>query len=329
MDDHNMPSGDGESDSPGTAPSSAPASPLRIRAHWRGLTGAGLVALGSILIVVLLAARSSPAAPSTTRGQEHSDVIVRVNDEVVGRGSVIAERIGTPRLCYVNGVMRMPRESEIELSGPPCPQASVNLKGVNPVELPHWTQWTKFGFSDMITIRGRWTGDAVDVRGVGPYERPPLDARHGRACDPAAPPVGRQPTSELEYESALSGLAAALRAKPDLYTGYWVTTVPGTADDAGQRIIVVGTFGDTKTARDDLAREFHYAICAATVEFTEAELEQVKAEIAQAHPSWVLNVHLDVNRVSVVVPILDQATMDILARYRSVVPDPLVSKVDR
>jgi hypothetical protein len=298
-------------------------SPRMLR-HRPTVLAIALAAAGTVVVGLL--AGGPPGTKQQGGPSGGATDLLQIGDQVVGQGGVVAERGGLTRLCYSNVEPRLLGQPEIELSGPLCPQVSVGLSGVNGPTLPGWTQWTNVGFSALVAIRGRWTGDVVDVQQVGPYERRPRLTGIEPTCDPAATPIGQQPPSSLEYESALSRLAATLDAEPQVYAGYWTTSVV-TVTGGTDRVVVVGTVGDVKAARDHLAESFPYAVCAAKVDHSRRDLEQVIEELAQTHPEWMSEIRLDLNRVVVLVPVLDETNERLLRAFPAAIASPLIAKV--
>ena len=71
-------------------------------------------------------------------------------------------------MCIAYGESRLlgreePRDPTFFI-GVPCRMAAVPITGVDPTRLPQWTQWSRFGFSAPVLLKGRWTGGAIEVR---------------------------------------------------------------------------------------------------------------------------------------------------------------------
>ncbi len=170
--------------------------------------------------------------------------------------------------------------------------AAVPITGVDPTRLPQWTQWSRFGFSAPVLLKGRWTGGG-----------PP----HPRAARRAG-------------EASFKGLASIVFGDPEGFAGYWPL------GDA-RNTAVVGTVRDPDEVGPRLEAAFPFAMCVVKVRFSQAQLDAAAAEIRRDHPDWITEVRLERNRVRVVVPVLDRNTLRELDRYPAASPLPVVEEM--
>jgi hypothetical protein len=108
---------------------------------------------------------------------------------------------------------------------------------------------------------------------------------------------------------------------PDLFAGYWPL-------GDGRNVVVVGTTGNPAEEWRRLEAEFPFAMCVVKVQFSQAQLDAVKAEIASSHPNWITDVRLEQNRVRVIVPVLDGDTLRKLDSYPAALPWPVVEETN-
>jgi hypothetical protein len=279
------------------------------------------VLIGSGTLVVLVAAAliagrigliSDGAGAEVSPTLDPDPRAIAPGAEVVARGTVVAIRNGP--MCIAYGGSRFlgrPEPNDPSFSSVlPCRLAAAPLVGIDPTRLPEWTQWSRYGFSAMVLLKGRWDGLAIEVREVLPHEASP--ARDVLGCDPAAPARGEAGAGE----ASLKGLASKVFGNPHLFAGYWPL------GDA-RNVMVVGTTGNPAEEWRRLEADFPFAMCVVKVQFSQAQLDAVKAEIASRHPNWIAEVKLEHNRVRVIVPVLDGDTLRKLDSYPAALPWPV------
>jgi hypothetical protein len=193
----------------------------------------------------------------------------------------------------------------------------VPIVGVNPATLPRWTQWSLFGFSDRVVVKGRWNGAAIEVTEVGPFKPPPF-VEKPLECDARTPARGRVPASEMEYEAALVRLSSMVYGNPDLYAGYW---------PLADRVVVVGTVGDPAQLWPRIEAAFPFSMCVINVSYSQTELNAAEEQIQRADQGWITTVLFERNRVGVMVPLVDSQTLSVLDRFPAAVPNPLVERL--
>jgi hypothetical protein len=279
----------------------------------------GRATLVILVAGLLIAARVDPAPdggkPAASPTMDPDPRAIRPGAEVVARGTVVAIRNGP--MCIAYGGSRFlgrPEPKDPFFSSVlPCRLAAAPIVGIDPTRLPQWTQWSRYGFSAVVLVKGRWNGLAIEVREVLPHKASP--ARDVLGCDPAAPARGEAGAGE----ASLKGLASKVFGNPDLFAGYWP---PGDA----RNVMVVGTTGNPAEEWRRLEADFPFAMCVVKVQFSQAQLDAVKAEIASSHPSWIADVKLEQNRVRVIVPVLDGDTLRKLDSYPAALPWPVVEE---
>lgn len=289
-----------------------------------------LTRAAAVLVVVALGvvAVDQAIAPSRTGSQARTEpTITSSGDNVLATGVVVAGRDGVVQICdpLMTRLVKLEDEQPIQ-----CSAVAVLVHGLNLSTLPGWTERGGGGFSDPVTVRGIWTGDAIEAKdaGAGSVESAP------QPQIPCTTPNGgwpAPPSTELDLETALTRLTDELAAQPAQYSGYWVASA---ANGAGaDRIAVVGAVDDPDAARTVLESVYPYALCVTKVKYSSTDLERAADNIGQdlqSRPtgSWRTRVSQQLNRVIVRTYVVDRDLVQLLDTYPEATADPLVRAAD-
>lgn len=274
--------------------------------------GVGVAAFTLLLLVVTrLPDRSNVGSPMSSLG---SIAVIQVGDEVIAAGNVIQDADGRFTVC-------LPPASLAVATGsvPMCSRQAVELTGLTVASVPGWQSDGSGGFAANVTVTGRWNGSAIEVRVVEPgligHEDIPL------AQNPCPAIQGLRPDQEtLDVEAAAGRLGDEVRAHDDLYGGMWRAS----ASD-GAAILVIGIVGDSSEARTRLSELYPYPLCFVSVQRSSADLQALTQRLSTDNPDWSAEVEPSVNRVHILVPIVDGPTWSRLEpQIDAIIVSPLV-----
>jgi hypothetical protein len=264
-----------------------------------------IVAVGVVAVGVML---SSGSKPSSEAGGKWD--VVSPGDSVAASGSLVERPDGTMLICQT-----------VDLLDLSCSDIAAPVIGVDVATVPGWEQDGGIGSAAGVTVHGTWTGTAIQassftagVPGLAPPSSPCAQSDvHGAFVDPLAEPANRD------------ALSAEVTGHPDLYGGLWVAP-----DEAGQmnRIVVVEVAGDPGPVTRRLQALYPNALCVTRVTLSLTDLARLHAELTASHPEWLPSIDPPSDRISVVVPVVDQATAAVLENYRGeILVTPLVRKM--
>ncbi len=278
------------------------------------------VAVVAVLGVGILAISQDLQLTGSGAESGNEMAVPRPGDDVTATGVVVDDN-GVARICDPLPV-RTIKLSEDQPAH--CSGVAVVIRGLELAALPGWIERGATGSSDVVTLTGTWTGDAIDAATVMPtaIDSDPQPELPCLTPDGAWPEA---PSDELEFETALSRLANYLAAEPSRFSGYWVSSGVNGRD----RVAVVGVVDDPGAAQIDVETVYRYPLCVAHVEHSALDLNRAVESITQdlgSRPvgSWRARVSQRLNRVAVRIPIVDADTARLLEKYPEAAADPLV-----
>ena len=213
---------------------------------------------------------------------------------------------------------------------PACLGIAVPVEGVDPGSVPGWVEagvqpdWVRpdaVGWAPLVTVTGRWTGNAIQADGYAIFEPP------GPTFDPVPCTSTIQGRDEadaedpLDPEKAIGALNTYVAGHPERYSGVWRGQL--SADDA-VGVAVVGSVDDPAVVAPDVARIYPFRFCITRVKYSATELAGVVGDASRGHPWW--EVETDPHGyVNVTVPFIDPASASALSTLGDrVVVEPLV-----
>ncbi len=287
------------------------AQPVWLRRAWT--LGLGVAA---VTLLVFAAGRlpylGTVGSPMSSPG---SLAAIQVGDEVVASGNVIQDVDGRVTVCLAPASLAVDTGSAV----PSCSRQVVGLMGLTVASVPGWQSDGSRGFAENVTVYGRWNGSAIEVSVVKPgligHEDIPL------AQNPCPEVQGLRPDQEtIDVEAAAGRLGDEVRAHDDLYGGIWRASASG-----GAAILVVAVVGDPSEARTRLSELYPYPLCFVSVQRSSADLVALAQRLATDNPDWHTEVEPSVNRVHVLVPVVDAPTWSRLEpQIDAIVVSPLV-----
>lgn len=246
-------------------------------------------------------------------------------DEVVAVGVVVAQRDGEPQVCDVLPVRLSDSSQQAKAL---CSAIAVTVQGLDLEGLPGWTERDDIGHSDLVAVRGTWTGRAIEGARA---ERASAGSESETLAPCETPNEGwpANPVNDLELEDALSRLGTMLSAEGGLFSGYWMAA---SAEETPTRIAVVGTVGDPGPALARLESIYPYPLCVIRVTYSAIDLERADDGISQAlltrpDGSWRARISQPLNRVVVRTSIVDDDLMHLMKLYPEGLTDPLVKQL--
>jgi len=235
--------------------------------------------------------------------------VIHTGDAVIASGDINGDSDGHFVMCL--GL------SQLATSGREC-RLSVSLVNLKPSEVPGWVEEAGTRIASDVTVHGHWGADGIVVEHASPgivgQEDVPYPAN---PCPHLAGLDADQRT--VEVEGAARKLWEAVTGAPGVYGGVW------NAGSQGQSVAVVATVGDPLEARSKLKPLYDFPVCFVHVARSAADLQRLASSVQALDPSWTTIVEAPVNRLRVVLPVVDVATWSELEVFADqIVASPLV-----
>jgi hypothetical protein len=249
--------------------------------------------------------------PATAQASTNARLRVNAGDSVYAEGRLLYQE-GQPtalcRMVLAAGERRV------------CLGRAVGVDGLSPQAIPGYpgsAEWT----SPYLRLIGDWDGQAiVDARFDRLIPEPNLVHRPM----PCAPPTGGWLTDvdDVAQQQATEAILSRVAEEPDRFVGPWLAQADGVS------VMVVGAVSSTAEAQAELSVVYPFNLCVTPVEFSSAELDRVKTQIAAAHPDWDLRIDPMADRVIVTLAAVDTSVLSAASEFGEVVSfNPLVRPV--
>jgi len=251
---------------------------------------------------------------------------VMPGDRVTASGTVVVKPGEAPAICRP---FDDPQTGASAAQPPVCSPISARLDGLDVSALPHAEERAGVRFSEWMRVDGVWTDRAIHVDSME-WLGPPTGASVDVPCP--APDGGwpDPPPADLAGEAAVARLASEVASHPDLYAGYWGAETARASATSGSTttVLVVAVVGDPGEARSRLDAVYAFGLCLVEAKYSAADLDRVARALAgQPGQLWGPQVDPSLNRVRVILTMLDADWVDRLSAYPEAFPDLLVTKV--
>ena len=254
-------------------------------------------------------ARTAP--PATAQASTNTRLAVSVGDMVHAEGRLLYQEGQPTALCRI-----VAATSEARV----CVGRAVGVDGLSPQAIPGYpgsADWT----SPYLRLIGDWDGQAIiDARFDGLIPEPSFAHRPV----PCAPPTGGWLTDvdDVAQQQATEAILSRVAEEPDRFVGPWLAQADGVA------VMVVGAVSSTAEAQAELSVVYPFNLCVTPVEFSSAQLDRAKTQIAAAHPDWDLRIDPMADRVIVTLAAVDTSVLSATSEFGEVVSlNPLVRPV--
>jgi hypothetical protein len=242
--------------------------------------------------------------------------IVQRGDRVHATGVVIATPGETIKVCLA--------EADDLMGDPPrCLPIGVQVRGVETATLPGRSEVKGVVASGLVTVRGTWTGDAIDVDAISPATYDPWLA--DLPCP--EPEAGwTYPADRGRFRDALAPLVAEINTHPGDFGSYWTIPPFNPTNDAGPAVEIIETDVAPRDVQSRVGALFPFGACLVRGHFTDEELAAAAGALQKPDLTWIAGGGSLAHRVAVQLTMLDAAAVAVFDRYPEAFPEPLVAK---
>jgi hypothetical protein len=290
----------------------------------RGLPMALIVAAVIAMLIAVVAGLAAGGRPGASRshvgvGWDHASLVAAVvqrSDRVRATGVVIATPGEVIKVC-LGGADRL-------MGDPPrCLPIGVEVRGIDTATLPGRSEVKGVVASGLVTVRGTWSGDAIEVDAIAPAAYDPWLA--DLPCP--QPEAGWTfPAERGAFRDALTPLVAEINGHPDEFGSYWTIPPFNPTNDSGTAVEVIETDVAPRDLQSRVEALFPYGACLVRGHFTDEQLAAVARALQKPDLTWIAGGGSLARRVAVQLTMLDAAAVAVFDQHPEAFPEPLVVK---